>query len=95
MIIFLPLILVVYLLMIAIDVLIFFAIIRLLHCKWATPGLGAFDVAGTPVVDWFTNHTERVLQRISNKTFSQRAQLSIDIATLSLARVLLTAVFCN
>jgi len=52
MIIFLPLILVVYLLMIAIDVLIFFAIIRLLHCKWATPGLGAFDVAGTPVVPY-------------------------------------------
>ena len=95
MIIFLPLVLVVYLLMIAMDVLIFFAIIRLLHCKWTTPGLGAFDVAGAPVVDWFTNHTERVLHRLSNKTFSQRTQLYIGIAAMVLARALLTAVFCN
>jgi hypothetical protein len=95
MIIFLPLILVVYLLMIAIDVLMFFAIIRLLHCKWATPCLSAFNATGTPVVDWFTNHTERVLHRLSNKTFSQRTQLSIGIAAMVLARALLTAVFCN
>ena len=95
MIIFLPLILVVYLLMIAIDVLMFFAIIRLLCGKWATPCLGAFDATGTPIVDWFTNHIERVLYRLSNKTFSQRTQLSIGIAVLVLARTLLTAVLCN
>ena len=95
MIIFLPLVFVVYLLMIATDVLTFFAIIRLLHCKWATPCLAAFDAAGTPVVDWFTGHIERVLKRISNKTFSQRAQLSIGITAMVLARTLLIAVVCN
>jgi len=76
MIILFPLILVVYLLLIAIDVLMFFAFIRLLHCKWPTPCLEAFNATGTPVVDWFTNHIERVLRRVSNKTFSQRTQLS-------------------
>ena len=95
MVIFLPLILVVYLLTIAIDVLIFFAIIRLLHNKWAMPCLGAFDTTGTPIVDWFTNYIERVLHSLSNKTFSQSTQLSIGIATLVLIRSLLTAVLCN
>ena len=95
MIIFFPLILVVYLLMIAIDVLMFFTAVRLLHCKWAMPCLEAFNATGTPVVDWFMNHTERVLHRLSNKTFSQRTRLSIGIATLVLIRALLTAVLCN
>jgi len=70
MIIFLPLILVAYLLMIAIDVLMFFAIVRLLHGNWTMPCLEAFNATGTPVVDWFMNHTERVLHRLSSKTFS-------------------------
>jgi len=95
MIIFLPLILLVYLLIIAIDVLIFFAIIKLLHCIWATPCIAAFDTTGTPLMDWFTSQIERILQYFSNKTFSQRVQLSIGIAAMILARTLLCALICN
>ena len=95
MIIFFPLILVVYLLLIAIDVLMFFALIRLLHCKWPNPCLEAFNATGTPVVDWLTNHIEKVLRRVSDKAFSQRTQLSIGITVLVLARVLLTAFLCT
>jgi ABC-type Co2+ transport system permease subunit len=95
MIIFMPLILGVYLLLIAIDILLFFALIRLLHDKWTTPGLDAFNATGTPVVDWYDNYIEKVLRRFSNKSFSQKVRLSIGIGALALARISLTAVLCR
>ena len=95
MIIFFPLTLFMYLPLIAIDVLIFFVIVRLLRCKWTIPCLEAFDTTGTPVVDWFSDHIERILSRLSNKTFSQITQLSIGTSILILVRIFLTTLLCN
>ena len=95
MIIFFPLIFLVYLLVIAIDVLTFFSIIRLLCHKWTVPSLEAFDTTGTPLVDWFVSHVEGVLSRISHRSFSQRTQLDIGIVVLILTRIFLTVLLCN
>jgi hypothetical protein len=90
-----PLVFLIYLLLIAMDVLIFFAIIRLLSYKWSIPCLDAFNATGTPLVDWFTNHIEIILSRVSNKNFSQTTQLSIGITVLILVRTVLTVSLCN
>ena len=90
-----PLILLVYLPLIAIDVLIFFAIIRLLRYKWTIPYFEAVDATGAPLVDWFASHTERILNRVSKKAFSRKTQLSIGITAMVLARVFLTALLSN
>lgn len=90
-----PLVFLIYLLLIAMDVLIFFAIIRLLSYKWSIPCLDAFNATGTPLVDWFANHIEIILSRVGNKNNSKITQLSIGITVLILVRIFLTVSLSN
>jgi hypothetical protein len=90
-----PLNLFVCLVWVAISMLLFFAIIRLLRSKRSKPCLEAFDKIGTPLMDWFEKQIESLLYRFSNKTLPQRTQLCIGIAALTPVWIILTELLFN
>jgi len=84
---------VLHLLLIFIDVLFFFIFARILCYRWEFSWLRALNSIGKPLVDWFTSYIERAINRINNKTYSQKALLVIGMLTLMFARFFLVALF--
>jgi hypothetical protein len=85
----------VHLVLIALDVAIFFVLIRMLCYRWHWPWLEAFDAVGKPLVDRLNNNTAKLSNRISHKNFSQRGLLNTSIITLVIVRIFLVAIFTN
>lgn len=83
----------VHLVLIAIDVTIFFVLIRILCYRWHSPWLESFNFAGQPLVNRLNNCTAKLSNRITHKSFSQKGLLNISIIALVIARIFLIALF--
>jgi len=85
----------IHVLLIAIDLMLFFLLAKILTYKWQNSLLTAFNSVGKPVVDWFTNYLEKGVHHLSSKTYSQKMLLVIGMLVLMFARLMLVALFCE
>jgi hypothetical protein len=83
----------VHLVLLALDIICFFVIIRMLCHKINRPWLNTFDSVGGSLVDLYVSYLQKAINRISSKTFSQAAWLNIAMLTLVIARIFLVALF--
>lgn len=84
---------IVHLMLLAIDILSFFILVRLLCYGWHAGWLKALDTTGKPVVDWFIDYVQRIATHLTTTKYSQRAQLAAGMLVLVLIRSLLVALF--
>ena len=82
-----------HLVLLALDIICFFVIIRMLCHRINRSWLNTFDSVGGPLVDLYISYLQKVINRISSKTFSQAALLNIAMLTLVFARIFLVALF--
>jgi hypothetical protein len=83
----------VHFILLALDIICFFVIIRMLNRKVDRVWLKTFDSVGGPLVDLYISYLQKVINRISSKTFSQAALLNIAMLTLVIARIFIVALF--
>ena len=83
----------VHLILLAIDIICFFVIIRMLCHRINRTWLKTFDSVGGPLVDLYISSLQKTINRISSKTFSQPALLNIAMLTLVIVRILIVAIF--
>lgn len=83
----------VHLVLLALDIICFFVIIRMLCHRVDRVWLKTFDSVGGPLVDLYISYLQKVIKRISSKTFSQAALLNIAMLTLVIARIFIVALF--
>jgi hypothetical protein len=83
----------VHLVLLALDIICFFVIIRMLCHRVNRAWLKTFDSVGGPLVDLYVSYLQKAINRISSKTFSQAALLNIAMLTLVIARIFLVALF--
>lgn len=83
----------VHLLLVAIDLLFFFTLVRLLCYRWQSRWLTAVNSAGRPLVDWFSGYVQKGLNHFAHGNFSEKAVLLVGMSTLTLARFVLVALF--
>lgn len=81
------------LLLVAIDILLFFILVKILCYRLNLALLTALDSIGTPLVDWFIEYIRKALGHISQKYFSRRALLVTGMLALMFLRLLLGALF--
>ena len=84
---------IIHLVLLAMDILCFFIIIRMLCQRVNRVWLNTFDSVGKPLVDLYVSYLEEATNRISAKRFSQTALLNSAMLTLIVARILLVALF--
>jgi len=84
---------IIHLVLLAIDIVSFFVLVRLLCYRWKTGWLKALDATGAPVVDGFTGCIRKTASRLTKKTYTPRAQLITAMLVLVLIRTLLVALF--
>ena len=80
------------LLLIGIDLISFFSVVRLLHLHCQSQWLDAFDVVGEPLVDWHLS----VMQRLcGNKAsgYSPQALLIAGLMIVFLCRICVVLIF--
>ena len=78
----------VHLLLAAADVLFLLLLARMLSYRWQPAWLTAINSAGKPVVDWFTSHIERGLDRLGLRAPFERTVLFVGMLALSTIRIL-------
>jgi hypothetical protein len=78
----------VHLLLAAADVLFLLLLARILGYRWQPAWLTAINSAGKPLVDCFTSHIERRLDRLGLKVPSERTVLFVGMLALSAVRIL-------
>jgi hypothetical protein len=83
----------VHLVLLALDIICFFVIIRMLCHRINRSWLNTFDSVGGPLVDLYVSYLQKAIKRISSKTLSQAALLNIAMLTLVIARIFLVALF--
>jgi len=83
----------VHLVLLALDIICFFVIIRMLCHRINRSWLNTCDSVGGPLVDLYVSYLQKAINRISSKTFSQAALLNIAMLTLVFARIFLVALF--
>jgi hypothetical protein len=83
----------VHLVLLALDIICFFVIVRMLCHRVDRVWLKTFDSVGGPLVDLYISYLQKVINRISSKTFSQAALLNIAMLTLVIARIFIVALF--
>jgi len=83
----------VHLVLLALDIICFFVIIRMLCHRVDRVWLKTFDSVGGPLVDLYISYLQKVIKRISSKTFPQAALLNIAMLTLVIARIFIVALF--
>ena len=82
---------IVHLTLLALDIICFFVIIRMLCHRVDRVWLKTFDSVGGPLVDLYVSYLRKAINRISSKTFSQAALLNIAMLTLVIVRIFLVA----
>ena len=82
-----------HLVLLALDIICFFVIIRMLCHRINRSWLNTFDSVGGPLVDLYVSYLQKAIKRISSKTLSQAALLNIAMLTLVIARIFLIALF--
>ena len=83
----------VHLVLLALDIICFFIIIRMLCYRINRSWLNTFDSVGGPLVDLYVSYLQKTINRISSKTYSQTALLNIAMLTLVMARIFIVALF--
>ena len=83
----------VHFVLLALDIICFFVIIRMLCHRVNRPWLKTFDSVGGPLVDLYVSYLKKAINRISSKTFSQAALLNIAMLTLVITRIFIVALF--
>jgi hypothetical protein len=83
----------IHLFLVAADILFVLLLARILSYRWQTRWLVAVNATGKPVVDWFAGHIESVLDQIGWRAPSQRTVLFIGMLAISVARLLVAALF--
>jgi hypothetical protein len=81
-----------HLVVMGLDVLCFFVVVRLLVYHWSHPGLSAFDNIGRSLVRWFVAHLERGLCHISSGNHSEQTLLVCGLLIAATMRLSLAAV---
>ena len=84
---------IVHLTLLALDILCFFVIIRMLHSKLNWTWINTFDGVGGSLVDLYVSHLQKIINRVGTKRFSTPALLNIAMITLVIARIFLIAIF--
>jgi len=82
-----------HLVLLALDIICFFVLIRMLCHRINRSWLNTFDSVGGPLVDLYVSYLQKAIKRISSKTLSQAALLNIAMLTLVIARIFLVALF--
>ena len=83
----------IYFLIIGIDVLSFFIIVRVIRPHWSPSLLVAFDSAGKPLLDWLITRLKKVLPRQGQTNISEQKLLGIGFLALLITRYLLMILF--
>lgn len=83
----------VHLVLLALDIICFFVIVRMLCHRVDRVWLKTFDSVGGPLVDLYVNYLQKAIKHISSKTFSQAALLNIAMLTLVIAKIFIVALF--
>lgn len=84
---------VVHLLLICIDLLLFFSLMYWLCCIWRYRWFEVLYCIGKPAIDLFVENLQGIISRISGKIFFKKQLLLIGIFLLIVTRLLLTALF--
>ena len=79
--------------LLALDILCFFVIIRMLYSRLSYTWIKAFNDVGGSLVDLYVSFLKKTITRLSNKKFSVPALLNIAMITLVIVRILIVAVF--
>ena len=77
----------------AIDILFFFMLLRLLCYRFDASWLSTFASVGKPLVDWSTNYIKKAANCFSRKIYTERSLLAIGMITLFFVRFFLAALF--
>jgi len=83
----------VHLLLLALDILCFFVIIRMLRSRLSYIWIKTIDDLGGPLVDLYVSYLQKTINRISTKRFSTPGFLNIAMITLVITRIFLVALF--
>ena len=83
----------VHLILLALDIICFFVIIRMLCHRINKTWLKTFDSVGGSLVDLYISYLQKMINRVSTKRFSTPALLNIAMITLVIVRILIVAVF--
>jgi len=83
----------IHLVIMAIDILSFFVLAHLLSYKWHYQWLQAFDAIGKPLVEWYSDVTKTVINRLTRKVNSNQALLAWGLLFLAIIRLILTGFF--
>ena len=81
--------------LLAIDILCFFLIIRMLHTRLNWAWIHTFDGVGGSLVDLYISYLQKTVAHFSSKRFSSVALLNIAMITLVVVRILVVAIFGN
>ena len=84
---------IVHLSLLALDILCFFVIVRMLRSKLNWAWINTFDGVGGSLVDLYISHLQKTINRFSAKKFSTTGLLNIAMITLVIVRILIVAVF--
>ena len=79
--------------LLALDILCFFVIIRMLRSKLNWAWIKTFDGVGGPLVDLYISYLQKTIDRVGTKRFSTPALLNIAMITLVIVRILIVAIF--
>lgn len=81
----------VHLILIAVDLMVFFMLVRALCCRWRTSWLMAFDSTGQPIVDLFTGCVQAGIRHISHRNCSKNTTFLVGMLVLMFLRISLAA----
>ena len=84
---------IVHLTLLALDIICFFVIIRMLRYRVNWAWVNTFDGVGGSLVDLYVSYLQKIINRISSKRFSTPALLNIAMITLVIVRILIIAIF--
>ena len=76
---------------VAIDIIAFFLLVRAASELWPAKLLLAFDQTGKPLTDYYLQIAQRVWDRLTNKTITEKQKLLIGLCFLLVARLILSA----
>ena len=81
----------IYLVVMAIDVVCYFVLIRLLFRRFKHPWLTALDHAGEPLIRCLVDHLGRMLPRLGARVFSEHRLLAWGVLFAAVLRLSLVA----
>ena len=84
---------IVHLTLLALDIICFFVIIRMLRYRVNWAWVNTFDGVGGSLVDLYVSYLQKIINRVSSKRFSTPALLNIAMITFVIARIFLVALF--